>query len=132
MSLEFLANSLHILLCQKPHVSDPTEIAGAGPDVCCYYAEESMVNCWDLEDHVDWMTEAINFCTALSLNVEMEDDLTKARHVFNRLREVGSQAAFLVENYPGMFVYLARLLSVMFSADTSSRPSSEPSGPLGP
>lgn len=62
-----LSALLHILLCNKNHSYDPTDILARDENTCYYYVEEDIAG--ESQDHQYWkniaenMTEAMNFST---------------------------------------------------------------------
>lgn len=119
--LQKLASSLHVLMCEKKHLYNPEEISSAKEE-CCFYAEDSLVDCWNLEDHKKWLKEAKTFVYAVGLNPELAKDIRKATFVLARIREIGSQVAFFMNNHPGASVYLARIISLYASGVPGGNP----------
>jgi len=61
-----LSELLHIFLCEKPHEVDMKAITTGedrSEDLCYFYLESSLEDCWACADHIEWLGFAVRLCS---------------------------------------------------------------------
>lgn len=100
-----IAKQLHTLLCVKDHGGDSVEDFhkyGREPDVCYYYLEEQFEECWDMEDHQDWLHLAsLIDCTGVK-------QWGTVRDIVDLLKKAES----IAKNAPGLYQIIVSYLNV--------------------
>lgn len=91
-----VADLLHLFFCDLTHCEEPERTFILDPELCKWYLEESIVECWECTDHAFWLD------MAEALLVEWaEKTIYLLPEVFRIEREMGSlfQRIYDLRNY---------------------------------
>lgn len=67
-----LIDILHLLLCDKKHSYEVTDIVNRQEEICYFYLENDIADGFNMEDHLRWKVILEQFKVSLELHTEPE------------------------------------------------------------
>jgi hypothetical protein len=101
-----LANLLHLLLCQQPHVYDMMQISHRQDGRCYFYLESDISDGDMMPDHEEWRRITENFKASLNFNSDEE-----ALKFVKEAVELSQKFRSLSSGYPQRAGFIKTILS---------------------
>lgn len=104
--IQLIATTLHLLLCDKQHVSSMEEYAKEETKLgkCSFYLERQLSECWNLPIHHVWTTKAEEVLMLSGL------EATKMIDLLQKLMGIISQLDFLNRQYPQLKEFIEEVI----------------------
>jgi len=103
-----LATILHVIFCNKEHVEGMANLTEERREGYCYwYLEESIDNCWNMDDHKYWLMQARLF------EMHCEEGGATPTEVTSKMADLIEICRFIVDLYefnPNLQTYIVKLL----------------------
>jgi len=103
-NLNQIARILHLLACEDTHAEDITYGEKLTIEDCQWYLEEQRSECWELEDHRKWVSDAEVFLKFF------DEDEEKARKTLTSLMDVCSKISFIMKSCEGLESVITKII----------------------